>query len=296
MQNRNLEIFALIGFIFTLKKTLNVSKFIKKYFLTKTKNFNSIYGNNNCWVLITGSSQGIGKSFAKAFAKENCNLLLTSRDSTKLENVKEEIKIINPNIKVEYFPFDFSQINEKVNELQEILNKYEINILINNVGITKFGQIEHLTHTNIVSMINTNLISSTVLSKLVVDKIKTRNHKSLIVTSGSDLTLYTPPYTQVYTGTKDYLKAFMLCLSQENEKLDITYLNIGPVYTPTNYRKIPFKLESDDYVSHAMTQLGNYKISHGHYLHALKYKIFGNDLIMNLYTRRSLNKEFSKHL
>lgn len=294
MNNSFYDAFALIGFIYTFKKTFNFSKLIKMYFLTKPKNFNSEYGSN-CWVLITGSSQGIGKSFAKAFARENCNLILTSRNPATLQIVKDEIKSINPKVKVEYFLFDFSKINENyINELETILDKYEINIFINNVGISKFGNIESLSNENIMSMINTNLVSSTILSKILINKMKKRKNKSLIVTSGSDLTLYKPPYTQVYSGTKDYLKTFMSCVSQENENIDFTYLNIGPVYTPTNYKKIPFKMDSDEYVSKAMTQIGNYETSHGHYLHALKYKIFGSNLMMSLYTRNNLKEEFSK--
>jgi NADPH:quinone reductase-like Zn-dependent oxidoreductase len=41
------------------------------------------------WALVTGGSEGIGKSFAQDLAKSGFNILLVSRSEEKLEKAKE---------------------------------------------------------------------------------------------------------------------------------------------------------------------------------------------------------------
>jgi short-subunit dehydrogenase len=284
---------SIIGGVYLIRKSLNSFYFLKKYFLTKPKNFPEAYGDG--WVFITGSSEGIGKSFAKSFATRGCNILLSSRNEEKLKIAAEEIKMLNKNIKVEYLVTNFNKNFGKsdIDDLKKNLEKYEINVLINNVGLYKMNFLEKIPDEQILGMINVNISSATLVTKICLEKMKKRNQSSLIVASGSDLILFQPPFSQVYTGTKSYIKSFLSCLEGESTgKIDFTYLNIGPVYTPSSKAMIPFKLDSDEFAEKSMSQLGNFSESHGHYLHAIKYVLFGNKMIYSLYTKHQLKKEF----
>jgi short-subunit dehydrogenase len=284
---------SIVGAAYLIRKSYLGLHFIKKYFFTKTKNFPIEYGKG--WVFITGSSEGIGKSFAKQFALRGCNILLSSRNEEKLKFAQEEIKKLNRNIQVEYLVLDFNKnfVIFDIEILKNKIDKYDISILVNNVGVYKMNFLEKLPNVKILEMINVNTTSVTIVTKICLEKMKKRKHKSLIVYSGSDLTLYKPSFSQVYTASKAYLKALVSCLEQENEgKIDFTYLDIGPVYTPSSLVKIPYKLESDEFAEKSMSQLGNFKNSHGHYMHAIKYILYGNSLIYNLYTKKELKKEF----
>lgn len=44
------------------------------------------------WAVITGSTSGIGKEFAKQLAKQGLNVVLVSQSQTKLEETADEIK------------------------------------------------------------------------------------------------------------------------------------------------------------------------------------------------------------
>ena len=54
----------------------------------------------NNWVLITGSSSGLGAELAKLFAEQGFNILLHGRDKNKLQRLKEVI--INLEVECEF--------------------------------------------------------------------------------------------------------------------------------------------------------------------------------------------------
>ena len=97
--------------------------------------------------MITGASEGIGKTFAEEFSKLGFNILLVSRDKDKLSKCKESIKQICKTSKIEWISFDFSKIELKQYQKYfiEIFSKYDISILINNFGISEVQNFNEFT-------------------------------------------------------------------------------------------------------------------------------------------------------
>lgn len=62
--------------------------------------------------LITGVASGLGKEFAKLYAKDNNNLLLVDINKEGIENLISEIKEINKNIEVLKYICDLSLVEE----------------------------------------------------------------------------------------------------------------------------------------------------------------------------------------
>ena len=91
----------------------------------------NILKNKNC--LITGATGGLGKEIAIEFAKKGCNIFLTGRNRTKLENLKSEIQKIDNVISIEY-------------QLTDLRKDTELNLLISTIR-QKFKQIHILCHT-----------------------------------------------------------------------------------------------------------------------------------------------------
>jgi short-subunit dehydrogenase len=86
-------------------------------------------------IWITGASSGIGKARAIALSKQQCKLILSSRNKTSLELVKqacdypEEIKII---------PLDLeNHASLALKAAEEIKAFGKIDVLINNGGISQ---------------------------------------------------------------------------------------------------------------------------------------------------------------
>ena len=62
------------------------------------------YTNKTIW--ITGASSGIGKALALNFSNQNANLILSARNESSLNEVKDACK--NPD-KVKVLPLDLSE-------------------------------------------------------------------------------------------------------------------------------------------------------------------------------------------
>ncbi|KAL6444120.1 hypothetical protein ACFW04_001809 [Cataglyphis niger] len=81
------------------------------------------------WAVVTGSTDGIGKAYAKELAKRNINLILISRNLEKLESTKEEILLINPNIEVKVITADFTEGENAFIKIRSQLQDIPIGIL-----------------------------------------------------------------------------------------------------------------------------------------------------------------------
>ena len=75
--------------------------------IRKRYNLKERYGHNT-WILVTGATDGIGKGFCEALAREGFNIILVARTLDKLKKCEEELKLINPKIETFILQYDFS--------------------------------------------------------------------------------------------------------------------------------------------------------------------------------------------
>ena len=87
--------------------------------------------------LITGASQGIGRAIAEALAREGCNLILTGRTQSKLDQAAKRLKLGGASAKVLTLTCDVrepAQVQALMDEVRKNFRRLEI--LINNAGIS----------------------------------------------------------------------------------------------------------------------------------------------------------------
>mgnify|MGYP003310974657 CR=1 FL=1 len=85
--------------------------------------------------LITGAASGLGKSFAKLYAKDNNNLLLVDVDKENLELTKEEFEKEYPYITIDTVVADLNVVDELKKVYHYTLDKqYFVNNLVNCAG------------------------------------------------------------------------------------------------------------------------------------------------------------------
>ncbi len=91
---------------------------------------------NTQTILITGSTDGIGRLTALEIAKQNARVLVHGRDERKLDNVVEELKQVSGNQNIDGFLADLSSLAEVRRLSERVLEKYDaLDVLINNAGV-----------------------------------------------------------------------------------------------------------------------------------------------------------------
>src|SRR6516165_2561038 len=94
--------------------------------------------------LVTGSSRGIGRGIALAFAEEGCDLMLTGRDARALEEVAQSIR--GKGRKAAVSVLDLRDPSAPETLVEAVRREFGgLDILINNAGATKRGDFLALT-------------------------------------------------------------------------------------------------------------------------------------------------------
>lgn len=184
-------------------------------------------------VLITGATSGIGYELSKIFYEKGYNLILLGRNEEVLKKMKSSMNESN----VITYSCDLSKI-ENVKKFFEFVdkNKIEIDILINNAGVGFNGYFNDIEWEKHETIINTNIMALTFLTKVVTDDMKKRGKGKVlnVASTGS----YEPgPLINVYYASKAYVLSFSQGLRQELKDFGITVTALCPGATKTNFSK-----------------------------------------------------------
>ena len=197
---------------------------------------NTILKNKNC--LVTGATGGIGKEISKELASNSCNLFLTSTNNTKLIKLKNQLKKINKNIKIEFLSADLT-IQEDITELIGTINEKfsSIDIIINSAGIFMIKSIEKSTIDDFEKSINLNVKLPFILCKeFTKNMIKKKWGRVIMIGSSSSYSGFDKG--SVYCASKHSILGLSRALNAELKKKNVRVLSISPASTQTNMGKI----------------------------------------------------------
>jgi hypothetical protein len=91
---------------------------------------------NEQTILITGSTDGIGKLAALALAKQQASVLIHGRDNAKLQRVVKELKAASGNDKIQGLLADFASLEQVRRLARDVLQANAgLDVLINNAGV-----------------------------------------------------------------------------------------------------------------------------------------------------------------
>ena len=106
--------------------------------------------------IITGASQGLGVSYARGLAKAGCDLVITARNTEKLQKVAAEVQQFGH--RVVPIRMDVTVPKEVEEAVQQSLREFgHIDVLVNNAGISAVHEAETMSEHDWRSVIDTNL-------------------------------------------------------------------------------------------------------------------------------------------
>lgn len=183
-------------------------------------------------VLITGGTRGIGEAISKEFAKEGYKIVANygkNHQAAEKFTLETGIKSLSFNVG------DYEECQAGVKQAEEILGG-NIEILINNAGITKDGFLHKMPVENFESVLKTNLFSCFYLSQLTVPQMR-QNKFGRIINLSSINALAGQLGQTNYSASKAGILGFTKALAQEGAGKNITVNAITPGYIETDMTK-----------------------------------------------------------
>jgi len=178
-------------------------------------------------IIITGASQGLGKTLAFKASKLGARVLLVARTQHFLKEIKQQI--IKNHGQAEYFICDIRNLSEVKKTIKEILNRYKnVDVLINNAGVWTDDNLEK-TNPNLRKIaLETNVLGNIQFTKELLPHFQNKNKGyifNVISTSGlGDVQAGNNSLWQTYGATKWAMTGFTKALKDflKGSKIKIT--------------------------------------------------------------------------
>lgn len=186
------------------------------------------------WTVITGASSGIGAELARVFAARKYPLVLTARRHERLEALAQELQAAH-GIQVEVIALDLED-REAPQDLVDMLRDQGINVhtLVNNAGFGLRGSFATLPYERQVAMIDLNIVSLTMLSRLLLPGMIERKRGG-ILNVASTAAFQAGPNMAVYYATKAYVLSLSEALHEEAKPHGVTVTALCPGPTESEF-------------------------------------------------------------
>ena len=158
---------------------------------------------DNKIALVTGSSSGIGKTVALAFAEQGADLVLNYPDDSQLQNVtRVQEEIAATGRRVTAVRADVSQEEQVQSLIDTSVETYgRIDILVNNAGIGTASLVEQMSVAMWDEMLAVNLRSVFLCTRLVLP-LMYRQNSGKIISTASQLAYKGAPGLSHYCAAK----------------------------------------------------------------------------------------------
>ena len=184
-------------------------------------------------VLITGASQGIGRSIAITFASETDRpLILMARNLQNLSETKELCEAEGAN-RVELIACDATDA-EAVKSVTLPADMPEPSLLINNAGSYLYKPLENTTEGEFRHQINVNLFTAVNVTSHFLPSLK-KMERGLIVNISSVGATRGLAESGAYSAAKHALLGYTRSLRKEllGTSVGVTALNLGQTHSPS---------------------------------------------------------------
>lgn len=197
-------------------------------------------------VIITGASSGIGADAAVYISKLGGSVVITGRNEENLKKTADkcagEVLSIVADVTLDV---------DRENIVNETIKKFgKINVLVNNAGIGKYGDLMSTSMDTYDSVINTNVRAVFRLTQLVVPYLIETKGNIVNISSVAGLRAF--PGLVVYCISKAALDQFTKCVALELAPKGVRVNSVNPGVIVTNFHRT-LGMEESDYQTYLKT-------------------------------------------
>lgn len=193
---------------------------------------------NNKVALVTGGTGGMGTAICERLYKDGYTVVANYKDFTKAMKWREEAKKwredqLKMGFDVKIVQGDISNFKSAENMVAQITEEIgQIDVLVNNAGITRDSALHKMTPEQWYEVINTNLNSVFICSRLVIEGMIAKGWGRII--SISSVNGQKGQFGQCnYAATKAAMYGFTKSVALEVAKKGITVNTVSPGYVGT---------------------------------------------------------------
>jgi len=129
--------------------------------------------------IVTGSSRGIGKAIALGLAEEGCKVTVTARHEVQLQQAADEVRAKGAEVLAVAADLTVAdEVRRVVDETVATLGP--VDILVNNVGGSRGGQLMGTTDEQFQETLNLNLFATVRASRAVVPLMQRRGGGAIV--------------------------------------------------------------------------------------------------------------------
>jgi len=192
-------------------------------------------------VLVTGSTSGIGRGIAEAFAGQGCNIVLNGfGDPAEIEALIAQIAGMH-DVKVRYDGADMSKPDAIEAMMARAIREFgAIDVLVNNAGIQHVAPIEEFPVEKWNAIIAINLVASFHTIRHALPSMKQRRW-GRIINVASAHALVASPFKSAYVAAKHGIAGLIKSVALEVAERGVTVNAVCPGYvlTPLVEQQVP---------------------------------------------------------
>ena len=188
----------------------------------------------NKTVLITGASRGIGRAIALEYAKKKYNVVICARNGSALENTANEVRALGASCLA--VTCDVGKYADVERLFSEATGHFgDIDILINNAGISHIGLLQDMSIEEWNNIVNTNLSSVFFCCKLAIPGM-VRKQSGSIINISSVWGVAGASCEAAYSATKGGINSFTKALAKElaPSGINVNAIACGAIDTDMN--------------------------------------------------------------
>ncbi|MCF6280273.1 MAG: SDR family oxidoreductase [Flavobacteriaceae bacterium] len=177
-------------------------------------------------VIVTGASRGIGFELVQLFAKNNCNVLAVSRNTSSLKNLNiDNLTTLSVDIS------DEDELQKIVSYVEE--NWRKVDILINNAGKLINKPFSETSTQDFLEVYKVNVFAVAELTRKMIPFLKNDSHVVTISSMGGIQGSLKFPGLSAYSSSKGAVITLTELLAEEYKDSGISFniLALGAVQT-----------------------------------------------------------------